>query len=145
METQILYTDTFLFVAGTKNPLSRRRRVRLADLTVEPWTLPPPESLPAMACANAFRAAGLDPPAATVVSMSAPARLALVAKGRFLTISFKSVFRFVGRDMAIAALPINLQETPRPVGVVTLKNRTLTPAAQLFIDCAREAAKPLAI
>ena len=31
-----------------------------------------------------------------------------------------------------------------PVGIVTLKNRTLSPVAQLFIDCAREVAKPLA-
>jgi hypothetical protein len=32
----------------------------------------------------------------------------------------------------------------RPNGIVTLKNRTLSPVAQLFIDCAREVAKPLA-
>jgi hypothetical protein len=31
-----------------------------------------------------------------------------------------------------------------PVGVVTLKNRTPNPIAKLFIDCAREVAKPLA-
>jgi hypothetical protein len=31
-----------------------------------------------------------------------------------------------------------------PNGIVTLKNRTLSPVAQLFIDCAREIAKPLA-
>jgi hypothetical protein len=31
-----------------------------------------------------------------------------------------------------------------PNGIVTLKNRTLSPVAQLFIDCARELTKPLA-
>jgi hypothetical protein len=31
-----------------------------------------------------------------------------------------------------------------PNGIVTLKNCTLSPVAQLFIDCAREGAKPLA-
>ena len=31
-----------------------------------------------------------------------------------------------------------------PIGIITLKNCTLGPAAQLFIDCAREVAKPLA-
>jgi hypothetical protein len=30
---------------------------------------------------------------------------------------------------------------PRPIGIVTLKNRTLNPAAQLFINCAREVVK----
>jgi hypothetical protein len=31
-----------------------------------------------------------------------------------------------------------------PVGIVTLKNRTPTPMAQLFTKCAREVAKSLA-
>jgi LysR family pca operon transcriptional activator len=31
-----------------------------------------------------------------------------------------------------------------PIGISTLKNRTLSPVAQLFIDSAREMAKPLA-
>jgi hypothetical protein len=31
-----------------------------------------------------------------------------------------------------------------PSGIVTLKNRTLSPVAQLFVDAARKVAKPLA-
>ena len=31
-----------------------------------------------------------------------------------------------------------------PIGIVTLKDRALNPAAQLVIECAREIAKPLA-
>jgi hypothetical protein len=47
--------------------------------------------------------------------------------------------------MAITALPIDLPKTRSyPVAIITLKNRTLTPVAQLFIDCARQVAKPLA-
>jgi hypothetical protein len=30
------------------------------------------------------------------------------------------------------------------VGIVTLKNRTISPVARLFIDCARSVVKPLA-
>src|SRR5262249_17287485 len=85
---------------------------------------------------------GLDLPAATAVTAGV-ARIALVAKGHFLTIAFESALRFA--DMAIKALPVNLAKATRPAGIVTLKNRTLTPAAQLFIDCAREVAKPLPI
>jgi DNA-binding transcriptional LysR family regulator len=43
----------------------------------------------------------------------------------------------------LKALPIELPIVP-PVGIVTLKNRTLSPVARLFIDTAREVAKPLA-
>jgi hypothetical protein len=41
-------------------------------------------------------------------------------------------------------LPIELPIPPRPVGIVTLKNRTLSPLATLFIECARRLSKPLA-
>ena len=41
-------------------------------------------------------------------------------------------------------MPVKLQYTRVPVGIVTLKNRTLSPVAQLFIDHARDVAKPLA-
>jgi hypothetical protein len=73
-------------------------------------------------------------------------RNGLVAEGRLLTIIAESAFRFAGWNMTIKALPINLPEAHRSVTVVivTLKNRTLTPTAQLFIDCAREVAKRLA-
>ena len=70
------------------------------------------------------------------------ARLALVAKGRFLTITAASAF--TGLQTAIKALPIEWASARASVGIVKLKNRTLAPVAQLFIDCAREVAKPMA-
>jgi hypothetical protein len=44
----------------------------------------------------------------------------------------------------ITVLPVKLQHARAPVGIVSLKNRTLSPVAQLFIATAREVAKPLA-
>jgi hypothetical protein len=41
-------------------------------------------------------------------------------------------------------LPIDLPAMRIPVGILTLKNRTLGPIAQLFIDCARDVAKSMA-
>jgi DNA-binding transcriptional LysR family regulator len=38
-------------------------------------------------------------------------------------------------------LPVNFGVKPRPVGIVTLKNRTLGPAIQIFIDEVRALAK----
>jgi hypothetical protein len=40
-------------------------------------------------------------------------------------------------------LPIELPIQPFAVAIVALKNRTISPVAQLFIDCAREVATPL--
>jgi hypothetical protein len=44
----------------------------------------------------------------------------------------------------LKALPVEFSIRPGPVGIVTLKDRTVGPAAQLFIDHARKVAKPLA-
>jgi hypothetical protein len=41
-------------------------------------------------------------------------------------------------------VPVEAALRPGPAGIVTLKNRTLSPIAQLFIETAREIAKPLA-
>jgi hypothetical protein len=64
--------------------------------------------------------------------------------GRFLTIVSDATLRFAGWGMAVAPLSTDMPDIRNPVGIATLKNRTLTPVAQLFIDCAREVAKPLA-
>jgi DNA-binding transcriptional LysR family regulator len=140
-----MHVETFresarFVMAATGNPWSRRRRVGLADLMNEPWTLPAPDSLPGWLAANDFRAAGLNVPHTTVVTYTDLARVALVAKGRFFTIAGKWAIGFAGGPKAIKVLPIELTKAHGSVGIVTLKNRTLTPVAQLFIDCAREVA-----
>jgi len=40
-------------------------------------------------------------------------------------------------------LPIELPTARVPIAIVTLKNRSLSPVAKLFIEHAREIAKPL--
>jgi len=41
-------------------------------------------------------------------------------------------------------LPVALPNKPMPIGIITLKDRTPTPIARLFIDTVRAVAKPLA-
>ena len=66
---------------------------------------------------------------------------ALLATGRFLTILPGTMLLFSAARLQIKILPVNLAIAPWPIGIVTLKNRMLSPVAQLFIDCAREVAK----
>ena len=122
----ILFADSAFVIAG------------------EPWALPPPGNLVHGWATHAFRAAGLELPRPAMVTSTGVARIALVAKGRFLAIASETVLRFGGWDSTIKVLPIDLATKAGAVGIVTLKNRTLTPVAQFFIDCAREVAKPLA-
>ena len=140
MHAQVLYDEQDVVAAGAQNPWVRRRKIALADLMNEAWTLPPPDNLNGQLIVEAFRARRLDLPRMTVITSSVPVRNALLASGRFLSIVPGSVFRFPASNPGLKRLPIDLPATRTPVAVVTLKNRTLSPVAQLFIDHAREIA-----
>ena len=127
-----------------KNPWVRRRKIELAELVNESWALPPPDSLLGSVVVEAFRASGLDYPRATVFTAPADVRVSLLATGRFLTMCATSILRFPAKRVDIKILPVELPIARVPIGIVTLKNRMLSPAAKLFIEAAREVAKPLA-
>ena len=140
---EILYDDSFVVVAGAQNPWVRRRRIEIAELMSEPWTLPPLENPLGSVFMEAFRASGLDYPRATVFTILPAVRISLLATGRFFTIFPASVLRFPAKRPELKVLPVELPIARVPIGIVTLKNRTLSPVAQLFINSAREVAKSL--
>jgi DNA-binding transcriptional LysR family regulator len=138
-----LYDDSFAVVAGVRNPWVRKRSIALADLADESWLLPPPDRALGPVYLEAFRASGLDYPRAAVFTVPPEVRIGLLATGRHLTIVPKSVLKF-SMPPNIKVLPIELKHSRVPIGIVTLKNRTLSPVAQLFIETARKVAQPLA-
>jgi DNA-binding transcriptional LysR family regulator len=140
---ELLYDSSFVVVAGARNPWVRRRHIALAELVNESWVLPPPEGVLGPAYLEVFRASGLDYPRTSVFAAPPTVRLNLLETGRFLTIVPISVLRLSKRP-GIRVLPVKLQYASVPVGIITLKNRMLSPVAQLFIDAARDVAKPLA-
>jgi DNA-binding transcriptional LysR family regulator len=68
----------------------------------------------------------------------------LLSTGRFLTILPAALLHFSAKRLGLKILPVDLPYKPRPVGIVTLKNRTLSPVAQLFVQSARKIVKPFA-
>ena len=144
LDFEFLFDDSFVIAAGAQSSWVRRRRIELAELANESWVLPPPGSVIASVVTEAFRARGLDYPRATVVTESSEVRTSLLATGRFVTIFPAFALRLPARRPDIKVLPAELPMARLPNGIVTLKSRTLSPVAQLFIDCAREVAKSLA-
>jgi DNA-binding transcriptional LysR family regulator len=144
LDAEILYHDPLVVVTGKQNPWARRRKVRLADLASEPWILLPPDTLIGSTMVEAFRASGLEPPPAAVVTQTFGMRNGLLATGHFFAMLAATALKFPTVHPAIKALPIRLPTTRRPVGIITLKNRALSPVAQLFIACTREVATSIA-
>jgi DNA-binding transcriptional LysR family regulator len=143
-EFEFLFDDSYVVAAGAQNQWVRRRRIEIGELMNELWVLPPPDSVIGSIVMDAFRASGLDYPRVTVVTDCPHMRISLLATGRFVTVFPASAFRFLTKGSEFKILPVELPTARRPNGIVTLKSRALSPVAKLFIDCAREVAKPLA-
>jgi DNA-binding transcriptional LysR family regulator len=143
MHADVLFDDPHVVVAAAHSPWARRRRLRLADLRDEPWLLPRPDAPYGAIVCEAFRAEGLAMPR-TVVSSTLPVRSVLLATGRYLSMIPRVALQFPVPGQTVRALPVDLPSTPRPLAIVTLKNRSLSPATQVFIDAARKAAGAVA-
>jgi DNA-binding transcriptional LysR family regulator len=142
LEATILFQDRLRVVVGMKSRWARRRNVKLADLIDEPWCVAP--SAVGSLVADAFRASGLHMPRIAVTSTTAHLLFQLLESGRFVGHFGDGLLHFYTNRFALKRLPIELPIKPFLVAVVTLKNRTVSPVAQLFVDCAREVAGPLA-
>lgn len=145
IESEVLFVDDFLVVAGSRSPWARRRKVALADLLDEPWISAPPNNVFAPVVARAFGAQGLALPRAVVTSFSAVIRLRLVATGRFLAIMPGSMARYNAERWDLKVLPIALDALSLPIAILKLKHRTVSPVVEKFIEHLRAAAKSMAM
>jgi DNA-binding transcriptional LysR family regulator len=113
-------------------------------LVGEPWVLQPADTIAGQGHIDCFRSAGLDVPQKKVISASVHVQIGMVATERYFTIFPRSMLHFSARRLSLKALPIRLNNAPFNVGIVTLKKRSVAPAALAFIRLAREMTKPLA-
>ncbi len=143
LEGQVLFGERTFVVAGPQNRWGRRRKIELSELIDEPWTIPSPSAVVGALFVETFRRMNLKAPRIAVTSTSIQLHAAMLETGPFLSLFPGSLLRFGGKRLALKVLPVNLPAVPSPVGIVTLKNRTLSPVTQLFIDSARKTARPL--
>jgi DNA-binding transcriptional LysR family regulator len=144
LEAELLFEERPVVAAGTRSQWAHRRKVELGELIDELWCMAPPDTLVGSRCVEAFRASGLDVPKRTVLTTSIQLYNGLLATERFLSILPDSLLQFSGKRFGIKALPIELSVPPRLIGIVTLRNRTISTAARMFIQTAREITGQLA-
>jgi DNA-binding transcriptional LysR family regulator len=137
---ETLFDEPGLVVAGSESRWAKRRSLTLGDLIDESWVLAQPGSLARSLHDEMFRMNGFAPPAATVLTVSLHLYMRLIETGRWLGLVPASVMRFGGQRMRLKVLPVKVQSPPAPVGFITVKNRTLTPLAERFIECTRKVA-----
>jgi DNA-binding transcriptional LysR family regulator len=138
---ETLFDDPNVVIAGSDSRWARRRNLKLADLIDDPWILAQPGSLTRSLHEEVFRLSGLEVPFAKVLSVSLHLHLRLIETGRWLGLVPACVMRFGGERMQIRVLPIKAPSPPSPIGFIAVKNRTLTPLAERFVECARNVVK----
>lgn len=143
LSAETLFHDQLVVATGAVNPLTRRRRIELAELAGEPWILPF-DGVFSSLVTQSFHAAGLKPPRLTVSTVSINLRTELLATGRFVTVVPGFSLKLPRRHAILRALPVMLPNSRHPIAIVTVKNRELSPLARLFCDHVRVLTKPLA-
>jgi DNA-binding transcriptional LysR family regulator len=140
LNIEILFDDPHVIVVGAKNPWLKRRNVTLADLAGEPWIIPA-SLIVREIMKEAFAAQGQTVPEGKIISSFVLMRNHLLATGRFLTVLPISALKYNAKQWQLRALPIKLGTKPRPIAIIMLKNRSVSPAVQLFIEHLRVTAK----
>jgi DNA-binding transcriptional LysR family regulator len=137
VSVETVFDDRLFVVAGIQSRWARRRKIELAELADESWLLAPPGSWMSSFVAEAFTEKGLGMPRIKVASYSVPLLYSLYPTGRYIGVLGGLTLRLSGRRLGIKALPIDLPVWPWPVAIVMLKNRTVSPVVELFIEHVR--------
>src|SRR3954470_24059666 len=144
LRVEKLFDDTLVVAAGARNPLAKRRRIELAELLLEKWVMPLPDSVTTALAAQAFRERGLEPPEPTVMTPSLNVRNRLLMTAGFLTFTHGFAHALPSKPATIVPLAVAMPSTRRPIAIITLKKRVLSPLAEYFIKHMRDIAQPFA-
>jgi DNA-binding transcriptional LysR family regulator len=142
VQAEHLFDDTHVVMASVDSPWARRRKLQLADLLGASWVLPPLDSPSRRLIDEAFKAQGLSPPDARISTASIPLCHQLLASGSYLAILPLGASR-LAKHLPIKPLSVDFPGITRSIGIMTLKHRTLSPIARLYMAAARKAAAAL--
>ena len=142
LHSETLFEDSFTVVAGAQSPWARRRKVALTELLDEAWLYGEPGNATQARISETILAKTGRLPRVAMYTTSMSLRLAMLASGDYISCIPGSVYRYGAAGRPIKALPVDMA-LKLPVAILTLKNRTLSPAVKLFIESAREVAKSM--
>jgi len=140
---EILFDDRAIVATARGSKWAGRRNIELAELVDERWILPASDNFGSPAytgVAEAFRLRSLPMPKSLLITSSVHIATHLLAKGSFITATSK----FAAESFGLSVLPIDLWPGSWPAVIVTLKNRTLSPVVERFLECAREVVRSIA-
>lgn len=132
LRVETLFHDELVVLCSKRSKWARRRNVALADLIHEPWVFPPPAGFLTGIMRSAFEEQGLEFPRATVTTACTYSLSVLVGNGNFLGIHPGAMLTTPNEHPQLTAVDVRLPTTRGAIGLIALKDRSLSPVAQLF-------------
>lgn len=136
-----LLEEPLVLMTGPNHPLAKKKKVKWADLKEYPWVLPPTGSQLRDPLERILEQQGISLSSNYIETLSTH----LIRSYLHMSNAIAMMAGAVAKDpiQPLSILPLALPRLMRPAGVMWNRNRTLTPGAQLMIDCLKDAAKQL--
>lgn len=138
LETEALYDEPMVLVAAPDHPLARRPRVSWAELAAQPWVMPPPWASSRVKLNQRFHRHGLNPPTDVVETASHLVMMSVVRQRGAIGFVAREVGMHLQREGLAQVLPVALKLDLPAVGLITMRGRLRTPAAEQLMRALRD-------
>lgn len=141
LEHRTLFEDSICVFARRTHPLAARRRVTWEELADERWVAPPPNAPSFDHTQRTLHRAGLAMPRHVIQAASASVALGMVVHGDFLCFGTHLYHEFTVLKPLLTVLKVDLPQVTTPFGVVTLKDRNLSPLGVRLVELVADLAQ----
>ncbi len=137
-----LAEESICVVARRGHPLTRKRKLQLKDLAGLSWILPTGKVI-RHRFDMVFRSLGLDPPQNVVSTPSLPVTISLLQHADMVaTVPIEVAQQYREHGM-VELVPIDFPLKMDAYGIIVLRNRLLSPAAQIMLKTLRATASEI--
>ena len=138
--TEALCREEMRVVVRPGHPLAARRTVAWKDLADLPCVVPPPWASLRVKLEQQFHRHGLQPPHDLVETASFLAQVTFVQQRGAAAFMAEAVARHFEAAGLVQVVPLDVPVELPAAGLITMRDRPLTPVTQQLIDCLRIAA-----
>ncbi|MGV3570621.1 MAG: LysR substrate-binding domain-containing protein [Ramlibacter sp.] len=138
--TEPLYQEPMCAVVSPGHPLARQRRPGWQDLAALPCVVPPPWASLRVKLEQQFHRHGLQPPTDLVETASFLGQVTFIRQRGAAAFMAEGVARHFESAGLVQVLALKVPVELPPAGLITLRERPVTPVTQQLIDCLRKVA-----
>lgn len=140
LETEAFFDEAMCVVVRPQHPLAARPRVSWADLAQQAWVMPPPWASSRIKLHQIFYKHRLNPPVDVIETASFLVTLSCIQARGAVGFWARSVAEHWQAQGLVKTLRVPVPMDLPPVGLITLRGRLRTPAAEQVMLSLRQAA-----